>query len=42
MKRIIEEHGGSITALNGSYSGINGFSGANFILKLSLVDEEKE
>jgi len=42
VKRIIEEHGGSITALNGNYSGINGFSGANFILKLSLVHEEKE
>lgn len=35
-KKIIEEHGGSITAVNGGYSGVEGFSGANFVIRLPL------
>ena len=33
-KKIVEEHGGSIKALNGNYSGEEGFNGANFVITL--------
>jgi signal transduction histidine kinase len=33
-KKIIEEHGGSITTQNGDYSGVEGYKGANFIISL--------
>jgi|GEM_PF-204576 signal transduction histidine kinase len=35
-KKIVEEHGGTIRAINENYSGIEGFSGANFIIRLPL------
>jgi signal transduction histidine kinase len=35
-KKIIEEHGGTIRAVNENYSGIEGFNGANFIIRLPL------
>lgn len=37
VKKIIEGHGGSIRASNGNYSGLEGFDGANFIIKLPLA-----
>jgi len=33
-KKIVDEHGGSIRALNGNYSGREGFEGANFAIVL--------
>ncbi len=33
-KKIIEEHNGTIRAVNGAYSGVAGFAGANFIISL--------
>jgi signal transduction histidine kinase len=33
-KKIVEEHGGSISALNGNYSGVEGFHGANLVIRL--------
>jgi len=36
-KKIVEEHGGSIRAVNGNYSKIEGFNGANFIIMLPLA-----
>ncbi len=38
-KRIVEEHGGSIIAVNGNYSGVEGFNGANFVIRLPLSRE---
>jgi signal transduction histidine kinase len=35
-KRIVEEHGGRIQAVNGNYSGVEGFSGANFVITMPL------
>jgi signal transduction histidine kinase len=35
-KKIIEEHGGTITAVNGNYTQIEGFEGANFVIKLPV------
>jgi signal transduction histidine kinase len=35
-KRIVEEHGGEIRAVNGNYSGVEGFSGANFVITMPL------
>jgi signal transduction histidine kinase len=35
-KKIIEEHGGTITAVNGNYSKMEGFEGANFVIKLPV------
>ena len=31
-KKIVEEHGGTIRAVNGNYSGVEGFNGANFVI----------
>lgn len=31
-KKIVEEHGGTIRAVNGNYSGVDGFTGANFVI----------
>ncbi len=36
-KKIVEEHGGSITAINGNYSGMEGFNGANIIVLLPMA-----
>ncbi|MBI5638877.1 MAG: GAF domain-containing sensor histidine kinase [Nitrospirae bacterium] len=36
-RRIIEEHGGSIRAINGNYSGVEGFSGANFVISMPVI-----
>lgn len=33
-KKIVEEHGGTIAAVNGNYSGVEGFNGANFVVSL--------
>ncbi len=33
-KKIVEEHGGSIRTINGNYSGVAGFEGANFAIVL--------
>jgi signal transduction histidine kinase len=35
-KRIVEDHGGSIRAINGNYSGVDGFNGANFAIDIPL------
>lgn len=35
-KKIIEEHGGTIIAVNGNYTEIKGFEGANFVIKLPV------
>jgi signal transduction histidine kinase len=35
-KRIVEDHGGSIRAVNGNYSGVEGFNGANFAINIPL------
>ncbi len=35
-KQIVVEHGGRIQALNGNYSGVEGFNGANFVVSLPL------
>ncbi len=35
-RKIVEEHGGSIRAVNGNYSGVEGFNGANFVITLPL------
>ncbi len=33
-KKIIEAHGGTVAAVNGNYTGIDGFNGANIIIGL--------
>ncbi len=35
-KSMVEEHSGSIKAVNGNYSGVEGFNGANFVIRLPL------
>lgn len=36
-KKIVEEHDGDIKAINGNYSGIEGFNGANFVISLPCM-----
>lgn len=35
-KKIVEEHNGSINAINGNYSGVEDFNGANFVIMLPV------
>ncbi|OGW33141.1 MAG: hypothetical protein A2X59_05930 [Nitrospirae bacterium GWC2_42_7] len=37
-KKIVEEHNGTIKAINGNYSGIEGFNGANFVIMLPACE----
>ncbi len=38
-KKIVEEHDGNIKAINGNYSGIEGFNGANFVISLPCMEK---
>lgn len=38
-RKIVEEHGGAIEALNGPVSGIEGFGGAHFIIRMPVVED---
>jgi len=37
-KKIVEDHGGMITAINGNHSGVEGFNGAKFVIKIPEKD----